>query len=59
MTAMHPSTVPFASALAGLFTSAAFALATDYTSVEAIAGKPVQLSTTRRRIKPAGRGRHL
>jgi hypothetical protein len=44
MTAMHPSTVPFACALAGLFTSAAFAQATDYTSVEAIAAKPVQLS---------------
>jgi hypothetical protein len=44
MTAMHPSAVPFACALAGFLVSAAFAQATDYTSVDAIAGKPVQLS---------------
>jgi len=41
---MNPSTVPFACALVGFSISTAFAQAMDYTSVEAIAGKPVQLS---------------
>lgn len=43
-TAMRPSTVSLAFAIAGLVATAALAQATNYTSVEATAGKPVQLT---------------
>jgi len=44
MTLMRPSMILLACAIAGLAVSAAFAQAVNYTSVEAIAGKPLQLS---------------
>ena len=44
MRAMRPSTMLLACAIAGLVASAALAQAVNYTSVEATAGKPLQLS---------------
>jgi len=45
MTSMRPSTMLLSCAIAGLMTAAALAqAATNYTSVEATAGKPVQLT---------------
>lgn len=44
MTLMRPRTKLFACAIAGLVTAPAFAQAVNYMSVEAIAGKPLQLS---------------
>ena len=41
---MRPSTMLLSCAIAGLAASAALAQATNYTSVEATAGKPVQLT---------------
>jgi len=44
MTLMRPSTILLSCGIAGLVASAAFAQAANYTSVEATAGKPVQLT---------------
>ena len=44
MLPMRPSTMLLSCAIAGLAASAALAQATNYTSVEATAGKPVQLT---------------
>ena len=44
MTPTRPSTILLSCAIAGLVASAALAQATNYTSVEATAGKPVQLT---------------
>jgi hypothetical protein len=44
MTLMRPSTILLSCGIAGLVASAAFAPAANYTSVEATAGKPVQLT---------------
>ena len=44
MMSMRPSTMLLSCAIAGFVASAAFAQAANYTSVEAIPGKPVQLS---------------
>jgi hypothetical protein len=41
---MRPSTMPLSWAITCLMAAAAFAQATSYTSVEATAGKPVQLT---------------
>jgi hypothetical protein len=41
---MRPSTMLLSCAIAGLVASAAFAQAANYTSVEATAGKPLQLT---------------
>jgi len=44
MMPMRPSTILLACAIAGLVASAALAQAVNYSSVEAIAGKPLQLT---------------
>lgn len=44
MAAMRLRTGAFAFAIAGCFVTVAFAQGTNYTSVEAIAGKPVRLT---------------
>jgi hypothetical protein len=41
---LRPSIIPFTCAIAGFLASAALAQTTNYTSIEATAGKPVQLS---------------